>query len=156
MKAGSIVNIILVLCFIASFVIYFLSNYRAIRASHPDSDFTVSIFPQKPFSQIIPKITIIICLASFNPGATPIFHALRHTTKRRAMIPIIIAVITAIGVFVLIGAIGALLFGPLILSQDSVIKVLYLESSSFITPLTQLIFSFIAIYHSPAYVFAAR
>lgn len=34
--------------------------------------------------------------------------------------------------------------------------MLYLESSSFITPLTQLIFAFIAIYHTPVYLFTAR
>ena len=155
-KVGSIINITLVLAFIVSLVVYFVLNYSEIRANNSTTNFKVAILPQLPLSQLVPKIMIITCVASFNPGSSAIFHSMRFTPYKRAIVPVIVATLTTMVVFVLIGVLGSILFGELILSQDSLIKVLYIESNSLITPFTQFLFSLIAIYHSPAYVFSSR
>lgn len=110
-KAGSIINIILVVGFICSLVAYFVLNYSSLRASHPETNFQVSIWPNLPVAQVIPKITIILNVASFNPGSSAIFNSLSYTSQKRALVPAIIATLINIAAFLLIGVLGAILFG---------------------------------------------
>lgn len=94
--------------------------------------------------------------ATFNQASSPILSSIKQFSHKRALIPVIAATIFSMVGFFATAALGASLFGELITSADNLIKVLFMYSRSYITLVTQLLFSFIGIYHSPVYLFSAR
>ncbi len=65
-RAAALVMLLLVVAFSGCLIAYFFQNYWSLRASHPSSNFSISVLPTHSIYDIVPKISILLNAAAFN------------------------------------------------------------------------------------------
>ena len=134
----------------------FISNHREVRKRHPHSDFRVPLWPTFNSTKTIGKFLVLLYAPAFLPPALIILHARKTFTYRSGFIPLLWALGFTVVAFFTISIPVMYMYGELIITEDTFLKVMSSQSNDVTSVLIQLLYVFISMFHAPVYLFNGR
>ena len=114
------------------------------------------MLPHHDFPKSMSVFFLIFLAPNFAQISLPVLKSMGPLTVSKGFRPMILAAIFVAIYFSLLTGISMWLFGDLLLSHDTIFKVFYHNSHSFVASLLQLLGICITIFHTPVLIFTMR
>ncbi len=154
-KTAGKIMLLSVILFLICEVVYLFKS-KAIHEANKGISFTIPLIRSHNPLACFAKFFLLAITPSFNHGSLPIFHTIPALTVSKIMRPMMAAYIFILVVLILVSMLSMITFGELVSKHDTLLKVFYHNDHSLLAIFGQLIFSFIAFFHTPIYIFNAR
>ena len=137
-------------------IFLFITNYDKVRKENPKSNFSIPLWPTFSPNQTIAKFLVLLYSPTVLQAAMVILHSRKKLDFKSGFRPVLLAIVCIFCLFCTISNLVMFLYGEIIITGDTFLKVIAKQSSDVSSLLIQFIFVFISMFHAPLFLFKGR